>query len=296
MRPAAVPPHLRDTPFTTAQAHAAGITSSALRGRQWRRVFHGVWVHADVPDTRELRLAAARLVLPTPFVLRGPTAAWAYRADVRRDDDLDVHIYVTTGSRVRQRPGLYPLEASLAPEDVRESGGWLLTSPARTAFDCLRLPNEVESIVFADALIHLGRTSSSEIAAYVASHPGNRNCRLAERRLRDVEPKSESPMETRLRLLLVRAGLPRPSAQWVVHDEAGTFVARLDLAWPDFKVSIEYDGAQHWAERRHDDRRRAAARSLGWHIDVVSAEDYYGTPDDIVVMVRRALAARGWRD
>ena len=296
MRPAAVPPELWDRPFTPAQARAAGITSSALRGPQWRQVFHGVWVHADVADTRELRLAAARLVLPPVFILREQTAAWVYGADVRSHDDLDVHVYVPPGSRVRERDGLYPLVASLTPEDVNQAGAWLLTSPTRTAFDCLRMSDDVEAVVFADALTHLARTSSGLIATYAASHHGMRGCRVVEARLPDVEPKSESPMETRLRLLLLRAGLPRPLAQWEVRNEANVFVARLDLAWPEFKVSIEYDGAQHWAERRHDDRRRAAARSLGWHVDVVSAEDYYRTPDDIVVMVKRALAARGWRD
>jgi very-short-patch-repair endonuclease len=84
-------------------------------------------------------------------------------------------------------------------------------------------------------------------------------------------------MESRVRLGLTDAGLPRPKAQWAVRDAAGGFVARLDLAYPEHTIAIEYDGAWHWKQRRQDDRRRDAARRLGWHVVVVSADDYYGS-------------------
>jgi hypothetical protein len=251
-----------------------------------------VWVHAAVADTRELRIDALRLVVPPATVLREMTAAWLYGADVRRDSDLDVHVYVPPGQRLRRRDGVVERETSLCADDVWRVGDVLVTSPTRTAFDCLRMRDETMAVVAADALTHLRRTTVDDLGAYVDRQRRVRNCRVAAGRLSLVEPLTESPMETRVRLLLRRAGLPMPQPQWVVRTAAGEFVARLDFAWPDARVALEYDGADHWSQRRHDDRRRAAARALGWHIDVISADDYWKTPDAVVEMVWRALSSR----
>ena len=292
MRYAFVPPQLRDRPFTLAQARAAGVSDSALRGSEWRHLFHDVWVHRSVQDTREMRLAAVRLVLPPRAVICGLTAAWLYGADVRREDDLDVHVSFPKGGRIRSRPGIVVSQETLAPGDVWTWKGLRVTSPARTVFDCLRLLRGAERLVVADALTHLGRTSIDEISSYFAAQRGLRNLRVGALLIEQIEPKSESPMETRVRVRLIESGLPRPEAQWVVRDRRDRFVARLDLAYPAQKVAIEYDGAWHWAQRRKDDRRRDAARRLGWVVIVVSAEEFYGSFDDIVAEVRSELARR----
>jgi hypothetical protein len=107
-----------------------------------------------------------------------------------------------------------------------------------------------------------------------------------------MEPKSESPMETRVRLLIVLADLPRPESQLIIYDRAGRFVARADMGYQSERFLIEYDGALHWEQRRADDRRRDAMRDLGWTVYVVSGEDYYDHPATIVAKVRSELAKR----
>jgi very-short-patch-repair endonuclease len=97
-------------------------------------------------------------------------------------------------------------------------------------------------------------------------------------------------MESRVRLLLVKGGLPRPVSQVSVYDAQGRFVGRLDLALPGTKVAVEYDGAQHWQQRRADDRRRDALRALGWTVLVFSAADYYQESERLVHEVRAAVA------
>jgi hypothetical protein len=134
-----VPDQLRVTPFTLAQATAAGVSKTALQSPPWRRVFHGVWAHADLPDTRDNRLAAVRLVIPVAGVLCGLTAAWVYGADVRRETDLDVHVGFPKGRRIRQQPGLVVCQETLHPADIWSISGAAVTSPVRTTFDCLRL-------------------------------------------------------------------------------------------------------------------------------------------------------------
>lgn len=287
-----VPEHLRTTPFTLAQAAQAGLSPTALQSAPWRRVFRGVWAHVDLEDTRENRLAAARLVIPAYGALCNLTAAWIYQADVRREEDLDVHVGFPEGKRIRSRPGLVVSQETLQPRDIWTIADVAVTSPARTAYDCLRLLRGRERLVVADALTHLEVTSVDELRAYFATQRRVRNLRIAERLLDDIEPKSESPMETRLRLVLVEGGLPRPDAQWEVKNAAGVVLWRLDLAYPDVKVAVEYDGAWHWKQRRDDDRRRAALRALGWDVHVFDADDVYGNPDRVVQEIRTALRTR----
>src|SRR5581483_7924763 len=120
--------------------------------------------------------------------------------------------------------------------------------------------------------------TSAELSTYCLTHRGLRGVRQLRRVCELMNPRSESPMETRVRVLLVMSGLPVPESQVVVLDRSGRFVARADLGYPEEKVIIEYDGAFHWEQRRADDRRREAMRALGWTVLVVSRDDYYETP------------------
>jgi very-short-patch-repair endonuclease len=95
-----------------------------------------------------------------------------------------------------------------------------------------------------------------------------------------------------LRLVLVDAGFPRPTAQIRVTD--GQLVAYLDLGWEDQLVALEYDGDHHRTDRRQyvkDIRRVEMLERLGWHVIKVIKED---RPHDIVERVWRALARRGY--
>jgi very-short-patch-repair endonuclease len=292
MRFGHVPPQLATQPFTRQQAYAAGLTDRQLESDQWRQVFRTVWVHVDAPDTRAVRLTAAKLMIPEAGVLCGLTASWVLGVDVRRLDDLDVHVGFPKGKRIRKRPGLEVCQETLADEDITIVDGVSVTTPLRTTFDCLRWLWHPEGIVVADALTHAELVDTDELKQYFSSKKRLRNLRIGERLLEFVEPKAESPMETRLRLVLLDGGLPRAAPQWNVLTDSGAFVGRLDLAYPEHRVAVEYDGAFHWEQRREDDRRRAALRALGWEIYVYSSDDVFKHPQSIVAEVRRALRSR----
>lgn len=279
-------------PFTTAQAADQGLTKRQLQSSKWRQVVRGVWVAADVPDSRELRLLALGLVLPQRAVVWGPTAAWAWGASVLADDDLDVRVICPNGSRVRSRPGLQVIQGAVPAAEVLTWGPVRVTSAARTAYDCLHRLSRIEGLITVDALTQLRSPSMPELTSYVAECDGRRGVRQVRHRLTEVEPLAESVMETRTRIVLVDGGLPRPVAQYVVRDAAGGHVARLDLAYPERKVAVEYDGALHWEQRRADDRRRDRLRALGWIVIVVSASDIFRDPAAIVAQVAAALARR----
>ena len=102
---------------------------------------------------------------------------------------------------------------------------------------------------------------------------------------------AESPMETRLRLVLAGAGLPSPALQHQVCNEAGICVARLDLAYIDARLGVEYDGQCHWEPRaiRKDLLRQNALRALGWTLLRFTAEDVLRHSKRLATQVRSAL-------
>ena len=77
----------------------------------------------------------------------------------------------------------------------------------------------------------------------------------------------------------------------VEHD--GRFVARVDLAWPEAKLAVEYDGAHHFEDGQiaRDDARIARLRDAGWHVIRLSAPDLHAL-DAVVARVKAALASR----
>jgi hypothetical protein len=225
-------------------------------------------------------------------VLCGLTAAWVHGVDVRRANDLDVHAGFPKGQRIRPRAGLRVCQETLSDSDWVIVDGVRVTTPLRTAFDCLRLLRGADRLVVADALTHAELTTVDELRRYFDVQRRLRNLRRGEALLDDIEPKAESPMETRTRVIMTAAGLPRPEAQWVVRTVTGRFVARLDLAYPELKLAVEYDGAWHWKQRRADERRRAAVRALGWEVLVFDADDVYGDPDGLVRAVGASRRAR----
>ncbi len=262
-----------------------------LRGKQWRHVFRDVWVHESVPDNMYMRVAATRLVLGREGFLCGLTAAWIYGVEVQDRRGLLVWVGRPTGSWRRTRPGCLLRELTVEASDLDLIDGSFITTPLRTAFDCARWLALSEAVVVADALASSRLIAPDAFKSYNRSHRGLRGVRQADLVADLVEPLSESPMESRLRVLLVTSGLARPVAQFVVTDPSGSFIGRADLAYPDHRIIVEYDGSLHWDQRRDDDRRRDAMRAAGWTVLVASRTDYYETPHQFVGQVRRAMAA-----
>jgi hypothetical protein len=103
---------------------------------------------------------------------------------------------------------------------------------------------------------------------------------------------AESAQETRLRLLMHRAGMPAPVAQHRVFDDDG-FIARLDLAYPELKLAIEYDGMWHGERSAFLDDRRRLNRlvAAGWVVLHVTADDLEH-PERLLARLRSLRAQR----
>ena len=77
-----------------------------------------------------------------------------------------------------------------------------------------------------------------------------------------------------MRVACALAGLPAPVPQYEVVED-GTWLARVDLAWPGHRVIVEYDGEYHFEglQIAKDDVRLGALVAAGWHVIRLSAAD-----------------------
>ncbi|HET9410810.1 MAG TPA: DUF559 domain-containing protein [Candidatus Dormibacteraeota bacterium] len=153
-----------------------------------------------------------------------------------------------------------------------------------------------DAVVLLDAALHGRLVDSGRLCVWVGTHPGYRGVRRLKRALELADPVAESVMETRLRLLLVLAGLPRPKGQVSLRDDSSLFLARPDLYYPDARLAIEYDGATHRESLAADNRRQNRLINAGYRLLRFMAGDVLDSPASVVSIVRRALALREERD
>ncbi len=159
-----------------------------------------------------------------------------------------------------------------------------MTALLRTLADLsLRLP-PVEALVAVDAAVRKRLTSSIAMARYAISIKGRPGAARL-RSLAQLAAPAESPMETRLRWLLIEAGLQRPQVQAKLLDVA----ARADLYYPEARLVIEYDGANHRDRLVEDDQRQNLLVRAGYRLLRFTAADVYGHPDVMIDQVRGAL-------
>jgi hypothetical protein len=195
-------------------------------------------------------------------------------------------------SNARPPRGVRTYDVRLAPEEFGLVAGLPVTTPQRTAFDIGRRKPMGTAIAHLDALVRATGVKVNEVAEVAEQHRGARGIRQLESALDLVDPGSQSPKETWLRLLLIRAGLPRPSTQIPVMTADGSRRYYLDMGWENLMVAVEYDGEHHRVDRwqyARDIRRSEVLERLGWIVIRVVATD---SPADILRRVRDALEFR----
>lgn len=262
------PADLRNSPFIGSEAVGRGlITHEQLRATCFRRLFRDVYVFADIPDSLPLRTAAALLIAPPGAVLSGRTAAWIHGVDVRRPDE-PVEINLPPGTPMWPRANLRVHRVRMPADDVTFVSGTPVTTPLRTGFDLARRKGLVSAVVAADACTHMGLFTPGELLTYGTdpAFKGWRGIRQVPKVVEHTEPKAESPGESRLRMIIVLGGFPRPEAQVNVYDRYGEHCGRLDLGYRELRLGVEYDGQQHREIWEQDVERQNRLLSGGWSV------------------------------
>ncbi|RBY91692.1 hypothetical protein DQ244_10370 [Blastococcus sp. TBT05-19] len=270
------------------------LTAKQLRSSAWVRLRQDVYADAALEITHRLLLSAVGLVLPVGAGFTGLSAAmlWGVPDIAGRDDPVEV--VLPEGSRWHPGAGVR-VHRTAGAVGLEHAGRWRCTGRVDTAVGLVRRGSEEDAVVLLDRLLAAGMVRLDDVREAVADLARGRGAAQARRVAALAAEFADSPQETRLRLAIVRADLPMPVPQFRVFDDEG-FVARVDLAYPELLIAIEYDGLWH-AERRAflDDRRRLNRLvAAGWVVLHVTSDDLRH-PDRLVARIR-ALRARRLAD
>ena len=288
-RAARVPMELTGGAFTLAEARDAGIDLWHLRRQTWQRIGPAVYALGSRADDPMVKLRAAAVRVPGG-VFSGSTAVWLHGVAVAPYEPIELTL--PPGAPIAGRAALRIRRAQLPEADVTSAKGFAVTVIERALADVSARQAVPQAVVIADAVAHARLTTKARLAARAVASAGRPGIRRFRRVLDLLEPATESPMETRLRMLLVLAGLERPAVQHRIYDEGGNFVARVDLYYPGARLAIEYDGATHKTSIVEDNRRQNRLAQVGIRLLRFTASDVYDRPQAVIAEVRGMLAAR----
>jgi hypothetical protein len=286
------PPQLVGRVFRGSRVVGEGLlTKKQLRSSAWRRLRQDVYADAALPVTHRLMVSAVGLVLPEAGGFTGRSAATLWGVDdvAAPTDPVEVLIPATQ----RWNPGVGVLVRSLpSGRQLVRRGRWLCTTRVDTAVDLIRWGATDDGVVLLDRLCAAGMVLLDDVRAAVLQLGPCRGSAQARRVAELADGIAESPQETRLRLLLGSGGLPDPVAQHRVFDEQG-FIARLDFAYPELKIAIEYDGLWHGQRRAFltDRDRLNRLTAAGWVVLHVTLEEMR-YPQRLVARVQALRAQR----
>lgn len=215
------------------------------------------------------------------------TAAWLHGVDVDPCNPIEA-----TSPVECKRVGISVRRAQLDPQEVVVVRGMRATTLGRTLAELCGRLHIIEAVVLVDMALHARVTSVAELTSWAESHRGRRGVKRLRRALQFAEPAAASPMETRLRMLLVLSRLPRPKLQVPIHDAAGRFVGRVDLYYEGCGLAIEYDGAGHRETMTEDNRRQNRLLATGVRLLRFTASDVLGNPGALVAQVKAALGTK----
>jgi very-short-patch-repair endonuclease len=277
--------------FTTQEARAAGLSPRELGSDRYQRLFRGAYMsRRQPPDLRERVTFALSQVDPACFASHH-TAAELLHASVPSASDMHLGIRRRTKST---KEGIRLHFFTHGPKTTLAQG-IPSTAPEQTFLDMAPILEFIDLLILGDSLVRRTWATADSLARFVANTSVN-----GARRAREVAPfvrhSVDSPNETRLRLLIMTAGLPEPVVNFELVERDGQTRRRLDLAYPSLRLAVEFDGRHHIERRgqwQQDLHRREELESAGWRLIVVTSSDLYADPLGLLMRIADAIQLAG---
>ena len=296
---------LRAEGMTDTQITCLVRTRCSCRVRYGAYVPYDVWESCTAEDRHRLR---ARAVLArahsetalshvSSLVERG-VPLWGVSLDV-------VHTTRERPERAgRRQKDWVPHRGVLGPDDVEERNGVRISTAARSALELTTIVGVEAGLVAVNRLLHAGEMTLEEFSEQVKKHaywPGSLTANVV---VRLADGRLESVGEDRFLFFVYQQGLPVPEPQLEIRDEQGRLIGRVDFAWPELGVFVEFDGRTKYQKYRRDgesledflmrEKRREELVCLltGWTCIRISWQDM-SRPERLAARIRRMLASRG---
>jgi very-short-patch-repair endonuclease len=257
-------------PFIGTEALASGLLNRYELRRYYRPIMPNVHLEKGLQPSFRQRTVAAYLWSRREAVVSG-LAASALHGAKWLDDDSPVELI---WRNARSPRGVVTRDQLLFENEIQRLDGLRVTTPERTAFDIGRRGRLDDAIARLDSLARTTDFKVSAVEELVSRHRHTRGLRQLEAALNLVDAGAESPKETWLRLLVIRAGYPRPRTQIPVLSPDGKRWYYLDMGWEDIALALEYDGDHHRTTRElfaYQIERAEDLQQLGWTVVTVAA-------------------------
>ncbi|GAA1763637.1 type IV toxin-antitoxin system AbiEi family antitoxin domain-containing protein [Nocardioides hankookensis] len=309
------PPRRADDPRNTpvflrcellAQGYDDYAISRLVADGVWTRVRRGAYVlkaaydKLDARGRHGLRARAVAKQAKTAVVLSHVSGLPEYDAPAWQIDLSDVHVTRVDGKLGRHEAGVHQHCGRILPDDVVTRNGVRVMSGTRIALEVTTVAAVEPALCVVNHLLHHGHATLEQLAERYRSMDHWPNTLNTDIVLRLADPRIETVGESRTYYLFSRHGIPAPVPQYEVHDEDGELIGRLDFAWPELGVWVEFDGKVKYqkpfksgqsapdvviAEKRREDRIR---RRTGWRCIRLTWDDLEH-PEQTAAMLRREL-------
>ncbi|MDF1606209.1 type IV toxin-antitoxin system AbiEi family antitoxin domain-containing protein [Nocardioides sp. YIM 152315] len=213
-----------------------------VRVRRGAYVDRPVFARLDDAGRHGLRARAVFQQAKTRVVLSHVSGVPEYDAPTWGLDLDDVHVTRMDGRTGRHEAGVNQHCGTIQPGDVLERNGVAVMSPTRVALEVTTVADVESSLVVVNHLLHSGATTKealSERYALMEHWPHTLHTDIV---MRLSDPRIETVGESRSLYLFFQHGLPAPHPQYPIHDSSGREIARVDFAWPELGVFLEFDG------------------------------------------------------
>lgn len=249
-------------------------------------VWTGVYSRTE-PDTM-IRLAGLDLRAGEPVAVCLHTAAVTH--GFATEDDSDLHVLTPLGHQLRGSDGLVVHRRAGAPLSLVD--GRPVTEPAWTAVEVARGLRRPRALATLDAALRSRTCDRSQLRTAAARQAGRPGIVV----VRDLIPlavlEAESAMESEARLAMLDGGLPPPVLQYEIVDR-NRQTWRVDFAWPDRMLAVEYQGYDWHSSPdalRRDNQKRAALGEVGWTVLAIVGDDVRRHPVDMLWRIKVELA------
>lgn len=256
----------------------------------------GVVADGDRAAQLVTRAAAALVAAGPRAAITGPTAAHLHGCTAV--DGNPVHVVVPYGHALRSRPGLVVRRSRQFEPDVVLRDGLRVLDLETVLIDLMCTSRPRDALAVLDqALAQVPARERQDVRRHLFVGLGERRdprgTVQAARILGLATGRAESPAESWLLWLLVEAGLPTPEVNWPILDLSGREIYRLDLAWVELRIAVEYNGhAAHHGRDEADAARTLDLERRGWIIMPATAADLRD-PSRLLTRIRKAFSTRG---